>query len=192
MTKAQILSAARTVFARHGYSEASLREIAEVVGIKAPSMYSHFPSKEALYEAVYAEVSAEHTAFFDDVIRTSGELRPLDRIEHLLCSIEIYYRERPDLAEFSLRAAIAEIGDNGIALREILLNSESDLAAAVQSGYAAGIASGDFPPGDVDGFTALVLVLMDGLFLQLMHYSPDVYRARYDRAWGFLSTLLSV
>ena len=191
MSKANILIAARTVFAKKGYSEASLREIAEAVGIKAPSLYAHFASKEALYEAVYAEVAVEHAEFFDDVIRSSGNLRPLDRIGHLLGSIEIYYQEHPDLAEFSIRSAVAEIEDHGSALREILLDSESNLAAAVHSSYAAGIAEGDFPPGDADGFTALVLVLMDGLFLQLMHYSPDVYRARYDRAWGFLSALLS-
>lgn len=191
MTKTQLLVAARSVFAKKGYGEASLREIAEAVGIKTPSMYAHFPSKEALYEAVYAEVAVEHTAFFDDVIRTSGELRPLERIEHVLGSIERYYRVHPELAEFSLRSAVAEIGENGSVLREILLDSESDLAAAVGHAYAMGIEAGDFPAGDPDGFTALVLVLMDGLFLQLMHYTPDVYRLRYDQAWGFLATLLS-
>lgn len=191
MSKTQVLAAARSVFAKKGYAEASLREIAEAVGIKTPSIYAHFSSKELLYEAVYAEVAVEHTSFFDDAIRASGELRPLDRIEHLLGSIESYYRQHPDLAEFSLRSAVAEIGENSNALRKILLDSEGDLAAAVHSAYAAGISVGDFPEGDADGFTALVLVLMDGLFLQLMHYSPAVYRSRYDRAWGFLSTLLA-
>ena len=72
MTKARILAEARRVFARRGYAEASLREIAEAVGIKTPSLYAHFPSKEALYQAVYAEVIVDHTAFFDELVRTEG------------------------------------------------------------------------------------------------------------------------
>jgi AcrR family transcriptional regulator len=191
MTRADILTEARTVFGQKGYAEASLREIAGAVGIKTPSLYAHFPSKEALYAAVYAEVSVEHTAFFDELARSAADLPPLERLGHLLSGIEAYYRDRPDLAEFSLRAAIAEYGPSGRGLREIFLDSESNLAAAVRETYEAGVAGGHFAPGDPDGFTALVLVVMDGLFLQLTHYAPDLYRERYNLAWRFLAGRLS-
>ncbi|MFF2274476.1 TetR/AcrR family transcriptional regulator [Agromyces sp. NPDC058126] len=191
MTRAQILSEARVVFGRRGYAEASLREIAGAVGIKTPSLYAHFPSKEALYEAVYAEVVVEHTAFFDELARASGELPPLERLGHLLGGIEAYYRDRPDLAEFSLRAAVAEYGPGGQNLREIFLDSESTLAAAVRAAYDDGVAAGAFAPGDAEGFTALVFVIMDGLFLQLTHYEPAVYRERFDRAWRHLAAALA-
>lgn len=165
MTRATILAEARTIFARQGYAETSLRQIAEAVGIKTPSLYAHFSSKEALYEEVYAEVGIEHTAFFDDLARSSDELEPLARLRHLLGGIENYYRDRPDLAEFSLRAAVAEHGPGGRQLREIYLDSESKLAAAVRQTYDDGVAAGSFADGDGDGFIALVFVIMDGLFL---------------------------
>ncbi|MBT2484361.1 MULTISPECIES: TetR/AcrR family transcriptional regulator [unclassified Microbacterium] len=191
MTRATILAEARTIFARQGYAETSLREIAEAVGIKTPSLYAHFSSKEALYEAVYAEVAVEHTAFFDELARRSGELEPLARLRHLLGGIEDYYRDRPDLAEFSLRAAVAEYGPGGQNLREIFLDSESTLAAAVRKTYDDGAASGTFAAGDADGFIALVFVIMDGLFLQLTHYTPEVYRERFEHTWQHLATILS-
>ncbi|SFR70926.1 transcriptional regulator, TetR family [Agromyces sp. CF514] len=191
MTRADILSEARTVFARKGYAEASLREIAGAVGIKTPSLYAHFPSKEALYEAVYAEVSVEHTAYFEELARSSSEMPPLERLGHLLGGIEAYYRDRPDLAEFSLRAAIAESGASGAGLREIFLDSESTLASAVKHAHEQGVADGRFAVDDSEGFTALFLVVMDGLFLQLTHYSPDVYRERFDLAWRHLASLLA-
>lgn len=191
MTKAHILAEARRVFARRGYAEASLREIAEAVGIKTPSLYAHFPSKEALYEAVYAEVIVDHTAFFDELVHTSVELEPLQRLRHLLGGIEAYYHDRSELAEFSLRAAVAEYGPIGETLREIFLTSETSLAAAVRCAYDDGVSAGAFAPGDPEGFTALVFVIMEGLFLQLTHYSPDVYRARFEDAWRHLSAILS-
>lgn len=191
MTRATILAEARTIFARQGYAETSLREIAEAVGIKTPSLYAHFSSKEELYETVYAEVAVEHTAFFDDLARSSGDIEPLARLRHLLGGIEAYYRDRPDLAEFSLRAAVSEYGPGGRQLREIFLDSESKLAAAVRQTYDDGVAAGSFTAGDADGFIALVFVVMDGLFLQLTHYAPEVYRERFDQAWRHLAAILS-
>jgi AcrR family transcriptional regulator len=191
MTRATILAEARAIFARRGYAETSLREIAEAVGIKTPSLYAHFPSKEALYAEVYASVSIDHTAYFDDLARRAAELEPLARLHHLLSGIEAYYRDRPELAEFSLRAAVSEYGPGGEQLRQIFLDSESTLAAAVRQTYEDGAATGVFAPDDADGFTALVFVVMDGLFLQLTHYTPEIYRERFDQAWRHLSTVLS-
>lgn len=191
MSRAGILTQARAIFARRGYAETSLREIAEAVGIKTPSLYAHFPSKEALYEEVYAEVAVEHTAFFDELARSSSELEPLARLRHILAGIEAYYRDRPDLAEFSLRAAVSEYGPGGQQLREIFLDSESKLAAAVRQTYDDGVAAGTFAPGDAEGFIALVFVVMDGLFLQLTHYAPEVYRQRFEQAWRHLSTTMT-
>lgn len=191
MTRATILAEARTIFARRGYAEASLREIAEAVGIKTPSLYAHFSSKEALYAEVYAAVSVDHTAYFDDLVRRSAALEPLARLQHLLGGIEAYYRDRPDLAEFSLRAAVTEYGPGGEQLRQIFLDSESILADAVRQTYEDGVGAGAFTPGDAEGFTALVFVIMDGLFLQLTHYTPEIYRERFDQAWRHLSLILS-
>lgn len=192
MTKARILASARNLFARKGYAETSLREIAEDVGIRTPSLYAHFPSKEALYAAVYAEVVVDHTAFFEEVVHSTADLDPLPRLRHLLEGIGRYYRDRQDLHEFSLRAAVDERGPSGERLREIFLDSESILGLAVRRAYDDGVAAGSFAGGDADGFTALVFVIMDGLFLQLTHYSSELYAERFEQAWGHLSAVLTV
>lgn len=191
MSRASILIEARSVFARFGYAEASLREIAKAVGIKTPSLYAHFASKRELYEAVYAEVIVDHTAFFEALGRKNSDSTPLVRLRRLLEGIDEYYRDQSELAEFSLRAAIAESGTGGEHLREILLDSESALATAVKRTYNDGVADGSFTEGDVDGFTALVFVVMDGFFLQRTRSSHQAYHARFEQAWAFLCTILT-
>jgi AcrR family transcriptional regulator len=54
--KARILDAAQQVFLERGYQSASLDEIAHVAPASKPTIYAHFPGKDALFEAVVARV----------------------------------------------------------------------------------------------------------------------------------------
>ena len=51
-TAERILDAAEALFAERGYAGATLRDVAAEVGVRTPSLYNHFPSKESLYAAV--------------------------------------------------------------------------------------------------------------------------------------------
>lgn len=51
-TAERILDAAELLFSERGFDGTGLREVAREAGIRAPSLYNHFPNKEALYAAV--------------------------------------------------------------------------------------------------------------------------------------------
>ena len=57
-TKQKITEKALELFSERGYDAVSVGEIAAAVGIKAPSLYNHFPSKQAIFDAI-----VETTAF---------------------------------------------------------------------------------------------------------------------------------
>lgn len=54
VTAERILDAAEALFAERGYAGTSLRDVAARVELRIPSLYNHFPSKDALYAAVLA------------------------------------------------------------------------------------------------------------------------------------------
>ena len=54
-TRRQILDAAWALCRERGLAELSLRELASRVGMRAPSLYSYFESKDAIYDAMFAE-----------------------------------------------------------------------------------------------------------------------------------------
>ena len=59
-TKERILSEALTLFSVKGFEAVSVAQIAEAVGIKAPSLYKHFNSKQDIFEAIITEMSVRY------------------------------------------------------------------------------------------------------------------------------------
>ena len=61
-TKQRILDEALALFSAKGYDSVSVGEIAKAVGIKAPSLYNHFPSKQAIFDAIVESTAAQYEA----------------------------------------------------------------------------------------------------------------------------------
>lgn len=73
--KVQITRAAAEAFSTHGYHTASMEEIATKVGISAPALYRHYPSKYDMFAAVVLGLGqqlVDSTEFIDAI--TDAEL----------------------------------------------------------------------------------------------------------------------
>ena len=58
-TKQRILDEALTLFSEKGYANVFVNDIAERVGIKAPSLYKHYKNKQAIFDAIIDEMSSK-------------------------------------------------------------------------------------------------------------------------------------
>lgn len=93
----RVVNAALKAFARDGYNGVSMRDLGRDLGIKAPSLYSHFPSKADLLSAclsplmtridsllkqapVVPATSDEIETWLTDVVRTLAEYPQAARI----------------------------------------------------------------------------------------------------------------
>ena len=56
-TKQRILDEALTLFSEKGYANVFVGDIAERVGIKAPSLYKHYKGKQAIFDAIIDEMN---------------------------------------------------------------------------------------------------------------------------------------
>ncbi|TFW21777.1 TetR/AcrR family transcriptional regulator [Duganella callida] len=68
----KILAAATRIAQSHGYAGLNLRALAEQVGIKAASLYHHFPSKADLAAAVARRYAADSAATLDLLATEAG------------------------------------------------------------------------------------------------------------------------
>ena len=59
-TKREIIEKALELFSERGYDAVSVGEIAAAVGIKAPSLYNHYKSKQAIFDAIVEDTAARY------------------------------------------------------------------------------------------------------------------------------------
>lgn len=75
-TREKILDEALRLFARRGYYAVSVAEIADAVGIKAPSLYKHYSSKRAIFDSIIERMNAadaENARANEMPVETEGE-----------------------------------------------------------------------------------------------------------------------
>ncbi len=102
-TRELILDAAERLFATHGVDAVAVRDLARELGLTAPSLYNHFASKQALYDAVLERGLRPIL----DLIRESwkgGQLRPEETLDRLLRHLA----QHPHLAQLLQRALLDE------------------------------------------------------------------------------------
>jgi AcrR family transcriptional regulator len=64
VTRQRLLDAARLVFQRDGYGQATVGDIANQASINRATFYLHFPSKAALFEELVADIAAEAARYW--------------------------------------------------------------------------------------------------------------------------------
>ncbi|MDO5824780.1 MAG: TetR/AcrR family transcriptional regulator [Methanosphaera sp.] len=87
-TKEKIFDVSIDLFSKKGYDSVSLREIAEEVGIKKSSIYSHYPSKEAILMDIFDYLT---NLFEYDELLNDEKLKLTDENEILLENPEFFY-----------------------------------------------------------------------------------------------------
>lgn len=66
-TKQRILDKALELFSSNGYDSVSMTDIANAVGIKAPSLYNHYLGKQAIFNAILEDTAAQYEEYTDKI-----------------------------------------------------------------------------------------------------------------------------
>ena len=66
-TKHRILLEALRLFSQRGYDAVSVEQIAAAVGIKAPSLYKHYRSKQDIFDAIFEETARRYETYTDTI-----------------------------------------------------------------------------------------------------------------------------
>lgn len=94
-TRERILAEARAIMRADGAGALSLNELARRVGMKTPSLYTYFASKDALYDAIFRDGMRAYRARQDALEARLGA--GLDTVEAVLTDYVAFADENPEL-----------------------------------------------------------------------------------------------
>ena len=124
-TRELILAAARRAAQAHGYAGLNFRDLAKEVGIKAASIYYHFPGKADLGAAVARRYREDATAFLAALSDKIAD--PIERLRHYPMIFRAALQDECRLCLGSFMTA--EFGDlPDIVKREITSFSNANIA----------------------------------------------------------------
>jgi AcrR family transcriptional regulator len=72
-----ILEAAARVFGEHGFEATRMDDVADEAGVAKALLYKHFPSKDALFEALLTQQGDDFATALTDVLASAGTLDPV-------------------------------------------------------------------------------------------------------------------
>jgi AcrR family transcriptional regulator len=170
-------------FAKNGYEGASLANIAEDVGIKKQSIYTHFKAKDELFIQLCKEASENEIRFVINFIEINNT-RPLKEFlyEFLLQSIDRY--EKKDSNKFWIRTAFfppSHLNEMVMELVYEYLDKLEDLLIPI---IKKALAEEEINPIiDEKSATAAFLGILDGIFVEMLYGGPERLKKRLDASW---------
>jgi TetR/AcrR family transcriptional regulator, transcriptional repressor for nem operon len=163
-TRETLVSAARDLFAEHGYERTTLGQVARAAGVLTGSLYHFFPSKSKLLEAVLES----YLGGLHPVVMDPAFARSHDPVEQIFAVLEDY-RGRVVSTNFGYRCPIGslalEIANEDERACKLVDENFSAWKAAIQSRFD--LARSRFVKGaDTAALAALALTVMEGAVMQ--------------------------
>jgi AcrR family transcriptional regulator len=158
------LQAAMLVFWRKGFAATSMNDLCDAMGIRSPSLYAAFGSKEALYlEAMEHYVKTVGPTIWDKLAATSAR----DGVEKmLLAATEILPETGPIPA--GCMAVLGGVGDEWpAAVADVVREVRLEMLGNLQSRLKTAVTEGELPAAaDVDRLSRFYLSVFQGMALQ--------------------------
>jgi AcrR family transcriptional regulator len=153
-TRLKLFSALSELMADRGFDAITLAKIASVAGVGRTAVYNHFPDKESLLLGFITHETDQYVASLEKSLvgieQPTEQLRAYVRLQIEL-KRDYYLAPGPDLRSVLSRPTQQRMRDHVVSVERILRRI-----------LTAGIASGDFPPQDIDTTVPLVNACLSG------------------------------
>jgi AcrR family transcriptional regulator len=137
-----IVANAANIFAREGYSNVGMRDIADAVGIKGASLYHHFPSKEDILFAICLTVTQEPAE--ENLPQLDAAGTPTERLSSLVRAHLVHLNRR----RVEYIVGLHELASLTPEHRTVIEDYRRQYQRRVRDVITAGMRSGEFTVPD--------------------------------------------
>ncbi|MFC4127375.1 TetR/AcrR family transcriptional regulator [Nocardia rhizosphaerae] len=159
-TRETIERAAVRVFANRGFAASSIRHIAEAAGLSTGSIYRHYASKEALFDALLDQATSGLVAASAAL---SSDADPLTLVRDFTCVFLTDLANGNGEAEFVLVINQGFLTDTPAGTAERLATAQRPLWDAFAALVRRGQLAGQFEDGEPAQLTAYYFAMLSGI-----------------------------
>jgi AcrR family transcriptional regulator len=152
-----ILAAATSVFAADGFGGTRTQQVAKAAGVSEALLFRHFPSKQALYDAVHERLIAIQDANFEVMTLPAPSTEGLVRMLWATLRACVYGKPSAQ-AVAAQRIMLLSLAGDGEHAREFYARAHRKGIRALARAIQAARASGDVDGEPVDPRNAFALI----------------------------------
>src|SRR5882762_10098949 len=140
--RTKILAGVRKIFARKGLDGATTRELAREAGVSEALLYKHYPSKEALYQAMLTSCGSEFDTELDRINTLEASTSTLVLLVHFLTSSMVQFKKGPDM-DIVIRLYLRSLTEDGAFASVANKEKTAQFVPKAEECIQASIAAGD-------------------------------------------------
>ena len=159
------LEAAMVLFWRKGFATTSMNDLCEAMGVRSPSLYAAFGSKEALYlEAIEHYVQTQGPPVWDKLAEGATGRTGIEKL--LIAGTGSLPKSRATPA--GCMAVLAAVGDEWpTAIARVVKKVRLEMLGMLRSRLETAVAKGELPAStDIDGLSRFYLSVFQGMAIQ--------------------------
>jgi AcrR family transcriptional regulator len=159
------LEAAMFLFWRKGFAATSMNDLCDAMGVRSPSLYAAFGSKEALYlEAVEHYVRTQGPPVWDKLAEGATARAGIENL--LMAGTESLPKSRATPA--GCMAVLAAVGDEWpAAITRVVKKVRLEMLGMLRSRLETAVAKGELTAStDIDGLSRFYLSVFQGMAIQ--------------------------
>ncbi len=139
--RAEILAAAERIFVEHGYEGATIRKIADEVGLSSTALYMHFADKGEILQEICRQAFSALMEHHVEVVTGPGG--PARRLRRMLQAYVDFGFANPNAYRLVYMSRPVELQHGALAAQELGAALYRTFEQAVEDAEAAGLLRGD-------------------------------------------------
>ncbi len=172
--RSELIATAQQLFYTKGYERTSVSDIVKAVGVAQGTFYYYFDSKQAILEALVAELTAQQHVLFEAIVADET----LDAIQKWTRAVQVIGDWKIERKAELLALARVILKDENVLLRHKLLTQKVQMAAPILTEIIVqGIAEGVFETAHVEEAAEIVYAISEAFSDTLagILLNPDGY-----------------
>lgn len=157
LSRAKILSSARKLFAKHGWSKVTMQDICNAAGISRGGLYRHYSSTEDIFAAIIDKDETDALDFLTNAVK--NEISPKAMFETFL-KLRISILTNP---EECIENAISEFAINSEKGKELLQHRALNSIHILSEMLTLGCENGSFVCDDCNMMSRMILWSLEGI-----------------------------